>query len=117
MRVTVLAGMLLLLAAPAYADELPDTMMGWWDFDGENGETLVRRDGDGEFHVSKDSYMGVDDICRILKVEKQTENLYALQASCTYVDKPKDDHSPPTIRANEFELVGKDKLLITPVGS
>ena len=84
MKKLLLAGILLLLAAPVYADELPDTMMGWWDFDGENGETLIRSDGDGEFHVSKDSYLGVDDICRILKVEKQTENLYTVQASCEY---------------------------------
>jgi hypothetical protein len=33
MKVTVLAGILLLLAAPAYADQhltLPDTMLGTW---------------------------------------------------------------------------------------
>jgi hypothetical protein len=61
--------------------------------------------------------MGVDDICRILKVEKQAENLYTVQSSCEYVDKPESDHTPPTMETNEFELVGKDRLIITPIGS
>jgi hypothetical protein len=38
MRVTVLAGILLLLAAPAYADELPDAMMGDWGMGDETGQ-------------------------------------------------------------------------------
>ena len=109
MRVTVLAGILLLLAAPACAaDSLPDAMMGDWGMGDETGLS-------GDFHVDKDWYAGVDDRCEILKVEKQAENLYTVQARCAYDGN--DDSIPSRIDTDEFELLGNGKLLITPVSS
>ena len=77
---------------------------------------MVRgKEGEADFHLTKDTYDAVDDICTILKVEKQSENLYTVQARCDFDGK--DPLIPSTIRTDEFELVGKDKLLITHVGS
>jgi len=113
MRVTVLVGILLLLAAPAHAaDILPDAMMGSW---GMGGQMERAGPDSGDFHVDKDWYAGVDDRCEILKVEKQAENLYTVQARCSYDGN--DDSIPSRIDTDEFELLGNGKLLITPVGS
>jgi hypothetical protein len=115
MRVAVLAGILLLLAAPAYADELPDAMMGDWGMGDETGQMERAGPDSGDFHVDKDWYAGVDDRCEILKVEKQAENLYTVQARCAYDGN--DDSIPSRIDTDEFELLGNGKLLITPVSS
>jgi hypothetical protein len=86
-------------------------MLGDWGIGDEEG--LIRaKEGEGDFHVDKNWYSGVDDECKILKVQKQAENLYTVQASCNWVD----SNLPPKIFINEFELKG-DKLLITPVSS
>jgi hypothetical protein len=83
MRVTVLAGMLLLLAAPAYADELPDAMLGSWTMGDEEG-IMDRTDKEsGDFVVEKDAYYAVDTACTILHVEK-LENSYIVQSTCMY---------------------------------
>ena len=104
MRVTVLAGILLLLAAPA---------IGAWVMKQDKWSVLAPDSGD--FHVDKDWYAGVDDRCEILKVEKQAENLYTVQARCAYDGN--DDSIPSRIDTDEFELLGNGKLLITPVDS
>ena len=75
MRVTVLAGMLL-LAAPAYAeDTLPDAMMGYWSMGDEDG-IMERADSPSDFIVEKDKYYTVDDVCTILHIEKLTGTSY-----------------------------------------
>ena len=55
MRATVLAGILLLLAAPACAaDLLPDAMMGDWGMGDETGQMERAGPDSGDFHVDKD---------------------------------------------------------------
>jgi hypothetical protein len=81
----------------------------------ETGQMERAGPDSGDFHVDKDWYAGVDDRCEILKVEKQAENLYTVQARCSYDGN--DDSIPSRIDTDEFELLGNGKLLITPVGS
>ena len=59
-------------------------MIGWWSETGDRMPMVRSKEGEGGFHLTKDSYDAVDDICTILKVEKQTENLYTVQARCDY---------------------------------
>jgi hypothetical protein len=134
MKTFLLAGILLLLAAPPYVgtrigghraeddtpahvvvDSLPDAMMGSWNMGDEEG--IMDRAGPdgGDFFVEKDKYSGVDDVCTILHVEKLSAYVYTVQARCAY-----DGDDPlikPRIETDEFELVGKDKLRVSPVGS
>jgi hypothetical protein len=82
-RKLLLAGAMLVFAAPAYAaDTLPDAMIGGWGFEPNGGEGMVRAPDGGDFFIEKDKYSGVDNDCTILKVEKLAENLYTVQASC-----------------------------------
>jgi hypothetical protein len=113
MRVTVLAGILLLLAASAYAsDSLPDAMMGDWSMGDEEG--IMDRAGpdSGDFEVKKDYYYAVDTACKILHVERLTKGSYIVQASCYY-----EGDDPPSVfhitDTSEFELKG-DRLRVTP---
>jgi len=113
-KLLLLTGMMLAVAAPAHAaDSLPDAMMGSWSLGDEEG--IMERVGpdSGDFYVAKDKCTGVDDECTILHVEKLAENLYTVQASCAYPD----GGGPATIDTSEFELLGKDKLRVSPVGS
>jgi hypothetical protein len=111
MKVTVLAGMLL-LAAPAYAaDSLPDVMLGNWTMGDEEG-IMDRADKDSaDFLVEKDKYYAVDDACTILHVEKLAENSYLVQARCAYDGA--DPSIPSEIYVSEFELKG-NRLRVTP---
>lgn len=119
-----LAGMMLAFAASAHAEvsyegdkpwlqetQLPDAMMGSWSLGHEEG--IMERVGadSGDFNVEKDKYSGVDSERKILHVEKLAENLYTVQASCAYPD----GGGPATIDTSEFELLGKDKLRVSPV--
>jgi hypothetical protein len=116
MNKIVLTGVVILLAAPAYAAEvLPDAMMGDWGMDGEGGEGLARSAEGGDFHLERDTVSGVDSECKILKVEKLADNKYTVQTNCHYPDNPANN-DPYTIETDEFELKG-NRLFITPVGS
>jgi hypothetical protein len=83
--VTVLAGALLLLAAPAYAeDTLPDSMMGSWSMADIDG-IMERVDKDhDDFFVDKEAFYAVDTKCTFLHIKKLTETSYMVQASCAY---------------------------------
>lgn len=122
MKKLLLVGIATLIVSSASAAQpqtLPDAMTGRWCATlsvehppfvrgCDDGERLtVRLDG----YEQQDGEDGPHAYCKILKVEKQAENLYTVQASC-YLYDPDSEHQ---IETNEFELVGKDKLLITPV--
>ena len=110
MRVTVLAGMLLLLAAPAYAeDTLPDAMVGSWTMGDEEG-IMECADQPSDFIVEKDKYYTVDDVCTILHIEK-LGNSYMVQARCDY--EGNDSLIPGKVYDSEFEMKG-DRLRVTP---
>lgn len=108
----LLTGMLLALSAPAFAVEMPEAMRGDWAPKTGDDEALYRVE-QGDFVIDKDKYYGVDTECTVLNVEKQAENLYTVQAKCVVIDQ---DPQPYT-ETNEFELLNKDKLLVTPAGS
>jgi hypothetical protein len=112
MRVTVLAGILLLLAAPAHADpQLPDAMMGSWTMADEEGIMDRTSPDSGDFDVKKDYYYAIDTACKILHVER-VGNSYIVQASCYYEGGPPPSVLPVT-DTSEFELKG-DRLRVTP---
>ena len=112
MKRLLLAGILLLLAAPAHAaDTLPDAMMGSWGMGDEEG--IMDRAGpdSGDFEVKKDYHYAVDTACKILHVERLTKGSYIVQASCYY-----EGDDPPSVwpitDTSEFELKG-DRLRVT----
>jgi hypothetical protein len=112
MRVTVLAG-ILLLATPAHAaDKLPDAMMGNWSMGDEEG-IMERVDKDkADFIVEKDKYYAVDAVCTILHTTKMSEYDYIVQSRCAF-----DGDDPliePRTGTSEFELK-RDKLRVSPV--
>jgi hypothetical protein len=112
MKTFLLAGMIA-FAAPAYAVELPDAMMGSWTMGDEEG--IMDRAGKdtGDFLVEKEHYYAVDTACDILHIEK-IGNSYIVQANCHFDDSGGPDSSyQPHTETSEFEMKG-DRLRVTP---
>lgn len=90
---------------------MPEAMLGDWSIARQDG--VLERAKEGHFSIDKHMYAVVDEECEVIKVEKQSETLYTVEASC----KDAGSDLKPEIMTNNFELIGKDQLLITPFGS
>jgi hypothetical protein len=97
MRVTVVAAMLLLLAAPAYAapTELPAEMVGYWEpmRDGrlkypDNWPGAMHRISEPayEWEISQNGWIEWDGICKIHDVKQLGEMNYEVGATCGLID-------------------------------
>jgi hypothetical protein len=106
-----IAGMLLVTSAYAmepepefYRYELPDNMMGAWSMADEEGNMERVPEGQGDFHMEKYWFNGVDTECAIRNVEKLGE-AYTVHAHCRIVD---EDYNPEHqwYEVLQFELHG-----------
>lgn len=113
MRAILLAGMIA-FAAPVYAAELPDEMLGSWSMGDEQGIMDRVPDDQADFDVQRDRYHTVDFECEIKYVSAMMREhpFYLVQAVCHYDGG--DDVYPPKTNLSEFEMVG-DRLKVTPV--
>jgi len=71
------------------------------------------------YDITKDKYSIMDFDCNVLKVEKQADTLYTVQAHCVLAGGPIENPAPDEdyIDTSEFELLKNGRLQVTPVGS